>query len=427
MSKIAVVGLGYVGLPLAVAFGKKGHHVIGFDIQESKLDELNAGIDKMGEISSEDLVKSKINFTNDAQDISDTEFIIIAVPTPVNEHHQPDLTPLIKASQTISPYLNNGVIVLYESTVYPGVTEEVCLPILSSKGKRQNFDFKIGYSPERINPGDKLHTIDKIIKVVSGQDEETLNSACELYESIVDAGVFRASSIKVAEAAKVIENTQRDLNIALMNELSIIFDKIGISTHDVLKAAGTKWNFLKFYPGLVGGHCIGVDPYYLTHRAESLGYTPQVITAGRRINDNMPKIVAEKLIKLLIKFKTAIHGSKILILGTTFKEDVPDFRNSKVVDLVKELQEYHIDVSAHDPHIAINTQLPEMNLHCTDLESNQKYDAVILAVKHKAYDIYNIEKLSNLYKSSDIKIFIDIQAKHNENKDLLKEFEYWSL
>lgn len=427
MSKVAVVGLGYVGLPLAVAFGKRGHDVIGFDVQEQKLRELSSGIDKMGEVSSEDLTAAKINYTSNASEMSSAEFIIVAVPTPVDQHHQPDLTPLIKASESIAPHLNNGVIVMYESTVYPGVTEEVCLPILKAAGKKQNVDFKIGYSPERINPGDKLHTIDKIIKVVSGQDAETLEAAAKLYESVVDAGVHRASSIKVAEAAKVIENTQRDLNIALMNELSIIFEKMNISTREVLKAAGTKWNFLNFYPGLVGGHCIGVDPYYLTHRAEALGYIPQVITAGRRINDGMSKVVAEKLVKLLIQNGSGVKAAKVLVLGTTFKEDVPDFRNSKVVDLIKELQDFLIEVSAHDPHIETGQPLPELDLKCTDLKSDKKYDAIILAVGHQAYKDYKLEDFVTFYKNSDTKILIDIQAKFTDAKPQQLGFDYWSL
>jgi len=427
MSTVAVVGLGYVGLPLAVAFGKRGHQVIGFDIQTKKLAELKNGDDQMGEISAQDLAAAKIEFTSDPTSVTRAEFIIVAVPTPVNAHHQPDLTPLVKASQAIAPHLNHGVIVIYESTVYPGVTEEVCLPILSSFGKKHNLDFKIGYSPERINPGDKLHTIDKIVKVVSAQDDETLDAAAKLYESIVDAGVYRASSIMVAEAAKVIENTQRDLNIALMNELSIIFDKMNISTRDVLKAAGTKWNFLNFYPGLVGGHCIGVDPYYLTHRAESLGYIPQVITAGRRINDGMSKIVAEKVVKLLIKQGFAVRGSKVLVLGTTFKENVPDFRNSKVVDLVKELHDYQIEVSAHDPHIRVGEALPEMHLPCADLDSPEKFDAIIVAVGHRMYETFSLESLGNFYATNSAKILIDIQAKFIDSKPAQHGFTYWVL
>ena len=427
MSKVAVVGLGYVGLPLAVAFGKRGHQVTGFDVQNQKLEELSAGVDKMGEVSSEDLKAANIDYTSDASKLSGVEFIIVAVPTPINEQQLPDLTPIIKASESIEPYLNNNVVVVYESTVYPGVTEEVCLPILSANGKKQNVDFKIGYSPERINPGDKLHTIDKIIKVVSGQDEETLEKAAALYESIVDVGVHRASSIKVAEAAKVIENTQRDLNIALMNELSIIFDKMDISTREVLEAAGTKWNFLKFYPGLVGGHCIGVDPYYLTYRAKSLGYRPQVITAGRRINDHMAKTVAEKLVKFLINGGKAVKGSRVLVLGTTFKEDVPDFRNSKVVDLIHELQDYHIDVDAHDPHVEVGKDLPELDLKCTDITPSPTYDAIVLAVGHQAYTDLKLEDFKTFYKNDADNILIDIQAKWHKAKPQELGFTYWAL
>lgn len=425
MSNVAVVGLGYVGLPLAVALGSRGHDVTGFDIQQNKLEELSRGYDAMGEVSEEQLQKASMKFTANPADLKGMEFIIVAVPTPVDENHQPDLTPVIKASETIAPHLENNVIVVYESTVYPGVTEEVCVPVLEADGKKQNVDFKVGYSPERINPGDKKHTIDKIIKVVSGQDEETLDKAAKLYESIVDAGVHRAESIKVAEAAKVIENTQRDLNIALMNELSIIFDKVGISTRDVLRAAGTKWNFLNFYPGLVGGHCIGVDPYYLTFKAQALGYHAEVITAGRKINDSMGKVVAEKTVKFLIASGAQVLGSKVLVLGMTFKENVPDFRNSKVVDVVKELQEYKIDVQAHDPFKEVGDSFHGTNLSCVELKAEQQYDAVILAVNHEAYKKYNADGIKGFLKPSSEQVIIDIPAIFTYS-DFPKD-KYWQL
>jgi len=425
MAKLTVVGLGYVGLPLAVAFGCKGHEVIGFDVQEKKLKELDSGFDAMGEVSSEQLKKANIKYTSQASDIVGCEYIVIAVPTPVDSHHRPDLTPILKASEAIAPQLKDNVIVIYESTVYPGVTEEECLPVLEAANKKQNIDFRLGYSPERINPGDKEHTIDKIIKVVSGQDAETLDAVAELYESIVDAGVHRAESIMVAEAAKVIENTQRDLNIALMNELSIIFDRMNIRTRDVLRAAGTKWNFLNFYPGLVGGHCIGVDPYYLTYRAQSLGYTAEVITAGRKINDGMGKRVAEKVIKMLIKSKAQVMDSNVLVLGMTFKENVPDFRNSKVVDVVKELQDYGVNVHAHDPFMEEGSVFHDINLKCINLEKTRNIDAVILAVGHKEYKKLSAKDFAKFYKSNGNKILIDIPAILAEED--VSDYSYWQL
>ncbi|MFO7577399.1 MAG: nucleotide sugar dehydrogenase, partial [Pelovirga sp.] len=329
-AKIALVGLGYVGLPLAAAFGRQAQ-VIGLDISARKIAELHNGFDATGELSSADLASTCIDFTSDAARLSEASFIIVTVPTPIDGNKRPDLTPVISASRTIGRNLRPGSIVVFESTVYPGVTEEICVPLLEEEsGLRCGVDFKVGYSPERINPGDKVHTVDKIIKVVSGQDAQTLDTIASVYELVVTAGVHRAPSIKVAEAAKVIENTQRDLNIALMNELALIFGRLGISTRDVLAAAGTKWNFLRFTPGLVGGHCIGVDPYYLTYKAEEIGYNPQVILAGRRINDGMAKHVAEMTVKNLIHADKAVKGARVLVLGLTFKENVPDIRNSKV-------------------------------------------------------------------------------------------------
>jgi UDP-N-acetyl-D-galactosamine dehydrogenase len=409
-----------------VAFGRRGHQVVGFDVQEKKLDELRSGVDHMGEVSRGALFEAGIKFTSDAGELQNLEYIVVAVPTPVNISHQPDLTPLIKASEAIAPQLSNDVVVIYESTVYPGVTEEVCCPVLEAAGKKRGVDFRLGYSPERINPGDKEHTIDRIIKVVSAEDEETLDKVAKLYESIVDVGVHRAESIMVAEAAKVIENTQRDLNIALMNELSIIFEKMGIRTRDVLRAAGTKWNFLRFYPGLVGGHCIGVDPYYLTHRAETLGYTPQVITAGRRINDGMAKVVVEKTIKMMIANGSMVRGSKVLVLGTTFKEDVPDFRNSKVTDLILDLQDYQIDVLVHDPYLKQGEEVPALKgVVCADLAEVKGVDTVILAVGHREYRSWDKECLLKFFGDVRQPILIDIQAIHDPLE--WSDISYWQL
>jgi len=384
-AKIAVVGLGYVGLPLAAAFGRVAE-VLGFDISEKKVAELKRGVDTTGELSTEDLASTRIDFTLDPKRLSEASFHIVTVPTPIDEHKKPDLRPVESASRTIGRNLKKGSIVVYESTVYPGVTEEVCVPILEQEsGLRCGVDFKVGYSPERINPGDKVHTVDKIVKVVSGQDAETLETVARVYEVVVTAGVHRAASIKVAEAAKVIENTQRDLNIALMNELAIIFGRMGISTMDVLEAAGTKWNFLRFTPGLVGGHCIGVDPYYLTFKAEEIGYQAQVILAGRRINDGMGKHVAETTVKKLIRAGKAVKGSRVLVLGLTFKENVPDIRNSKVIDIVRELEEYQVEVLVHDPLADPEEVRHEYGLELTDPADAGPVDAVIWAVAHDAF------------------------------------------
>ena len=347
--KISVVGLGYVGLPVAVAFGKHGP-VIGFDINENRLEELRAGQDRTNEVSATELGDTQIEFTSKPEVLAQADFHIVAVPTPIDDAHQPDLTPVVKASESVGTALKKGDIVVYESTVYPGVTEDICVPILERvSGLKCGPDFTVGYSPERINPGDKEHTFTKIKKVVSGQDAATLEIVADVYSSVVTAGVYKAASIKVAEAAKVIENTQRDLNIALMNELALIFDRMGIDTLDVLEAAGTKWNFLKFKPGLVGGHCIGVDPYYLTHKAEKLGYIPQVILAGRRINDSMGAFIAQQTIKQMIHAGHAIAGAVVTLLGLTFKENCPDLRNSRVIDIIRELEEFDVQVQVFDP------------------------------------------------------------------------------
>ena len=387
MTTIAVIGLGYVGLPLAVEFGKK-QKTVGFDLHQEKVDAYARHVDPTGEVSSEDL-KAAVHLTcsTDPKVISEADFIIVAVPTPVDEAHQPDFTPLVKSSESVGKYMKKGAIVVYESTVYPGATEEVCIPILEKfSGLKWKQDFNVGYSPERINPGDKERTVTKIMKVVSGDTPETLKIVADTYASVITAGVYPASSIKVAEAAKVIENTQRDLNIALMNELSVIFHKIGIDTLEVLKAAGTKWNFLPFRPGLVGGHCIGVDPYYLTHKADMLGYHPQVILAGRRINDSMGKYVAEQAVKQMIQNGHNIKGADVIVLGLTFKENCPDVRNTKVVDIVRTLQAYHAQVDIYDPWIDTHEAQHEYGLQClTAAPALGEYAAIILAVGHHQF------------------------------------------
>jgi UDP-N-acetyl-D-glucosamine/UDP-N-acetyl-D-galactosamine dehydrogenase len=408
--KIAVVGLGYVGLPVAVAFGKT-HHIIGFDINEHRINTLKEGMDYTNEVESKDLLSADIEFTIDGSKLHDRDFIIVAVPTPINDNRQPDLTPLIKASETVGKNMSKGTIVVYESTVYPGATEEVCVPILEKvSGLRAGVDFYVGYSPERINPGDKEHTFTTITKVVSGQNNKVLEVVAGVYGSVVEAGVYRASSIKVAEAAKVIENTQRDLNIALMNELAIIFDRLNIDTNEVLRAAGTKWNFLKFSPGLVGGHCIGVDPYYLTYKAESIGYHPEVILAGRRINDSMGKFIATSLIKQMIHKNMPIQGAKITILGLTFKENVPDLRNSKVIDVIRELEEFGIEVQVTDAMADTHEAVEEYGVELIPYNELKPADAVIFAVAHQDYAEKGWEQFNQLLKHGK-GIVVDIKSK----------------
>ncbi len=413
---IAVVGLGYVGLPLAVEFGKK-QKTIGFDLSQDKVAAYKKGIDPTGEVSPEQLKASvKLLCTTDACELNAADVIIIAVPTPVDDAHIPDFSPLIGASRSVGRHMKKGCIVVYESTVYPGATEEVCIPVLEKEsGLIWRQDFHVGYSPERINPGDKERTLTKITKVVSGDDAATLKTVGDLYASIVTAGVHRASSIRVAEAAKVIENTQRDLNIALMNELAIIFERIGIDTMEVLEAAGTKWNFLKFRPGLVGGHCIGVDPYYLTHKAEMLGYHPEVILAGRRINDGMGKFIAEKTVKQMLRQNISPKGAKVLVLGLTFKENCPDLRNSKVIDIIRELREYGCDVLVHDPLACPAESQHEYGISLTDWKSLPVgINAIVAAVAHQAYlDMPLAELIAPLQNGgvfSDIKSAFDAPA-----------------
>jgi len=394
--KVSVVGLGYVGLPVAVALGRISR-VIGFDVKVERIRELKAGKDHTGEVSGADMKMSNILFTDRIEDLRLADFHIVAVPTPVDNANRPDLTPVIRASETVGKALKKGDIVVYESTVYPGATEEDCVPVLEKlSGLKCGRDFKVGYSPERINPGDKEHTFTKIRKVVSGQDSKTCDIVAEVYGSVVKAGVFKASSIKVAEAAKVIENTQRDLNIALMNELAIIFARMGIDTGEVLEAAGTKWNFLKFKPGLVGGHCIGVDPYYLTHKAEKLGYIPQVILAGRRINDGMGKYVAQNTIKEMIKAGHNVLGSTVTVLGLTFKENCPDLRNSKVAGIIHELMDYGVNVQVADPDADSAEAEHEYGVRLTPFKQLRKAAAVVIAVAHREYCALSLKQLKRM-------------------------------
>ncbi len=415
MTTIAVIGLGYVGLPLAVEFGKK-QKTVGFDLHQEKVDAYARHVDPTGEVSSEDLKAAvHLSCSTDPKVISEADFIIVAVPTPVDEAHQPDFTPLVKSSESVGKYMKKGAIVVYESTVYPGATEEVCIPILEKfSGLKWKQDFNVGYSPERINPGDKERTVTKIMKVVSGDTPETLKIVADTYASVITAGVYPASSIKVAEAAKVIENTQRDLNIALMNELSVIFHKIGIDTLEVLKAAGTKWNFLPFRPGLVGGHCIGVDPYYLTHKADMLGYHPQVILAGRRINDSMGKYVAEQAVKQMIQNGHNIKGADVIVLGLTFKEDCPDLRNSKVIDVINELKSYGCTVHVHDPVAESAEAEHEYGVSLTTWDKLPRAAAIVGAVAHKQYAQMGVgqlcEKLVPNGVFADVKSFYDPAA-----------------
>jgi UDP-N-acetyl-D-glucosamine/UDP-N-acetyl-D-galactosamine dehydrogenase len=428
MRTISVIGLGYVGLPVAVAFGQKSQ-TIGFDINQRRLQDLRDGIDNTGEVTNEKLNTTQILFTDNIEDLKKANFHIIAVPTPINEAKQPDLTPLLKASETVAKALKKGDIVIYESTVYPGATEEECVPILETvSGLNFGIDFKVGYSPERINPGDKEHTFTKILKVVSGQDQETLDIIAEVYESVVTAGVYRASSIKVAEAAKVIENTQRDLNIAFVNELALIFNMMDIDTSEVLAAAATKWNFLPFKPGLVGGHCIGVDPYYLTHKAEKLGYSPQVILSGRKINDDMGKVIAQRTIKEMIHAGRQILGSTVTVLGLTFKENCPDLRNSKVFDIIRELEEFGVNVQVQDDFANQDEIDREHAITLTKMNTLIPADALILAVAHNSYSNFTFEKLKQLITPKGV--LIDIKGIIcNDTLNILKnsDIRFWRL
>jgi UDP-N-acetyl-D-glucosamine/UDP-N-acetyl-D-galactosamine dehydrogenase len=424
--RVAVVGLGYVGLPIAVAFGKRSK-TIGFDINKTKIDELLRGYDRTGEVSAADLKACQVEYTSEPTELKSADFIIVAVPTPINEALQPDLKALRMSSELIGKHLSPGTIVVYESTVYPGVTEEICLPILEKfSGLKAGVDFKVGYSPERINPGDKEHTLEKIVKVVSAQDTESLEIVANTYGLIVKAGVHRASSIKVAEAAKVIENTQRDLNIALMNELALIFHRLGIDTMSVLEAAGTKWNFLKFFPGLVGGHCIGVDPYYLTAKAESVGYHPQVILAGRRINNGMGKFVAEQTMKQLSQLARPVKDLKVAVLGLTFKENVPDLRNSKVPEIIQELREYGVQVLVHDPIAEPEEAVAEYGIHLQQWNDLKNVDGLVIAVAHRTYKEMGLQELLKPLRNQQDGVVIDVKSLLDPAK-LSKALKYWRL
>ena len=426
-NKVAVVGLGYVGLPLAVHLSKH-FEVVGYDLKADRIKELESGHDRTLEVSEVDLSKAEIFFTSDPKILSSCSLIIVAVPTPIDEHRIPDLGPLIGASKEVGGNMVKGSCIVFESTVYPGATEEICVPILEQEsGFILGRDFTVGYSPERINPGDKEHTLESIVKVVSGSDEKTADFLSDVYGTVVKAGIHAVSSIKVAEAAKVIENTQRDLNIALMNELSMIFNKIGIDTLEVLKAAGTKWNFLPFKPGLVGGHCIGVDPYYLTFKAESLGYRPEMILAGRRINDNMGKYVAEQAVKLLIRACKQVRGAKIAILGLTFKEDVPDLRNTKVITIINELKDYGVKVYVHDPLAEANEAAMYYNLELQqDIQGLAGVDGVIVAVVHKPYRELGLSKIAGLC-TNGVPLVMDLKGAFSIAEANKLGITYWRL
>jgi UDP-N-acetyl-D-galactosamine dehydrogenase len=426
MTTIAVVGLGYVGLPLAVEFGKK-HPTIGFDLSAAKVEAYRRHVDPTGEVSTEELkAAAQLRVTSDPGALKDADFVIVAVPTPIDEAHQPDFGPLVGASESVGRNLKRGATIVYESTVYPGATEEVCIPVVEKhSGMKWKEDFFVGYSPERINPGDREHTLPRIVKVVAGDTPETLERIARVYGSVITAGVHRASSIKVAEAAKVIENTQRDLNIALMNELALIFHKLGIDTLEVLQAAGTKWNFLPFRPGLVGGHCIGVDPYYLTHKADMIGYHPQVILAGRRINDGMGKFVAEQTVKQLIQGGFSVKGAHVNVLGLTFKEDCPDLRNSRVIDIVRELESYGVTVHVHDPLADPNDASHEYGVELKAWENLPEANAIVAAVAHKAFKARPVDDY--LAKLAAGGLLVDVKCQHDAEKFRARGVRVWRL
>ena len=426
MKTVAVVGLGYVGLPLAVEFGKH-YPTIGLDLSVEKIEAYRRHVDPTGEVSGEELMAAtQLRATTDAAELRQADFVVVAVPTPVDEAHIPDFSPLIGASTAVGKNLKPGAIVVFESTVYPGATEEVCIPLIEKhSGLRWKSDFFVGYSPERINPGDKVHTLTRIVKVVAGDTPQTLDQVAAMYGSIITAGVHKATSIKVAEAAKVIENTQRDLNIALVNELSLIFHRIGIDTTEVLEAAGTKWNFLPFRPGLVGGHCIGVDPYYLTHKAETLGYHPQVILAGRRINDGMGKYIAEQTVKEMIQGGHSVKGADVLVLGLTFKENCPDLRNSKVIDVIRELQSYGCTVHVHDPLAQASEALHEYGVTLKPWSELPKASAIVAAVAHDQILALSLDELSAKLVAGGV--YTDVKCRADEQALLARGFRVWRL
>lgn len=424
--KLSLVGLGYVGMPIAVSFAKKVD-VVGFDLNAKKIELYKSGVDPTNEVGDDAIKATTVDFTADETKLREAKFHIVAVPTPVNDDHTPDLTPVEGASQILGRNLTKGSVVVFESTVYPGVTEDVCIPILEREsGLKCGVDFKIGYSPERINPGDKVHRLETITKIVSGMDEESLDVIAKVYELVIEAGVHRAESIKVAEAAKVIENSQRDINIAFMNELSIIFNKMGIDTQAVLKAAGTKWNFLKFYPGLVGGHCIGVDPYYLTYKAEMLGYHSQIILSGRRINDDMGKYVAENIVKKLISADKPVKNAKVAILGFTFKENCPDTRNTKIIDIVNELKEYGITPVVADPDADADEAKWLYGIEFVDIDTVKDMDAVVLAVAHDSFKEFDMKYYDAMYGEGQ-KIMVDIKGLLDRKEYENAGYSYWRL
>lgn len=424
--KIAVVGLGYVGMPLAYEFSKKVP-TIGFDIDSRRIEMYKNGIDITGEIGGDMIRNSRIEFTSSQERLAEALFIVVAVPTPINRDKTPDLAPIKSAAALVGRNMPENAVVVFESTVYPGVTEEVCLPILESEsGMKAGSGFSVGYSPERINPGDREHTVSTIRKIVSGMDDKTLDDVASVYRLIVDAGVYRAHSIKVAEAAKVIENAQRDINIAFMNELSVIFNRLGIDTSQVLEAAATKWNFLKFYPGLVGGHCIGVDPYYLSYRAEMTGYHPQIILSGRRINDAMGKYVAENTVKQLIRSGRSVLGSRVLVMGLAFKENIPDIRNTRVMDVIRELVEYGVEVYVNDPVADPEQARKEYGIALVELKDARRMDAIVVAVAHRQYTLLSLEDLKGMYNDGRF-ILVDIRGVYDRKQAEDMGFIYWSL
>jgi len=423
--KVSVIGLGYVGFPLLIELAKK-YETVGFDVNRNKIESYKQGIDVTNEVGDRITKETKALFTTNEKELLQCKFHIVAVPTLINSDKTPNLTPIIEATKTVASNLTKGSIIVFESTVYPGTTEEVCIPILEEKsGLKFGTDFKVGYSPERINPGDKTNTLTKIVKVVSGSDKEALDTISKVYNEIIEVGVHSAPTIKVAEAAKVIENSQRDINIAFMNELSMVFNKMEINTNDVLEAASTKWNFLKFKPGLVGGHCIGVDPYYFTYKAEQLGYHSQIILAGRKINDEMGKYVASNVIKQIIKSGQIVKGAKVAILGITFKEDVGDVRNTKVIHIIEELQDYGVDVLVYDPIADKEEVKSEYNIKLIEKEELNELNAIVLAVPHDVFTNYNIDYFNKFY--SDKKVFVDIKGSYQREQFESKGYLYWSL
>nr|WP_039811400.1 nucleotide sugar dehydrogenase [Jeotgalibacillus malaysiensis] len=428
--KIAVIGLGYVGMPIAVAFAKKVN-VIGFDLNKEKIQQYKDGIDPTNEIGNEIIKNTSVEFTSDPSKIRDAKFHVVAVPTPINADKTPDLTPIEKVSSMIGKNLTNGSVVVYESTVYPGVTEDICIPILEKEsGLKCGIDFKVGYSPERINPGDKIHRLENIIKIVSGIDQQSLDEIAKIYELVVEAGVHRANSIKVAEAAKVVENSQRDINIAFMNELAMVFERMGIDTQEVIEAMNTKWNALKFYPGLVGGHCIGVDPYYFIYEAEKLGYHSQIILSGRKINNGMGKFVADAVIKKLIHTNKIVKKAKVIIMGLTFKENCPDTRNSKVLDIIENLKEYGIDPVIVDPYADPKQVKEEYNLTLQSMENVKNADCLIFSTAHTQFKVMNIDQIDSLFRKDHLnksKIIIDVKSIFNKTTFEDSGYSYWRL